>query len=94
MSKYCQSCGMPLTYKNIDMRGTEFNGLKNEEYCEKCYQNGDFVFPSITYDEMIYITKVALKSSKGSRFSKWLMIKSYPSLLKKTKRFKGGVKHF
>ena len=46
----CQSCSMPLTDESL--LGTEKDGSKNQEYCKYCYQNGSFVNPGITVDQM------------------------------------------
>ena len=48
---FCQSCAMPLQ-KPEDF-GTNADGSKNKEYCQYCYQNGQFVAPDITMEEMI-----------------------------------------
>ncbi len=37
--KFCQSCGMPLT---DDVRGTNTDGCRNEDYCIYCYKDGKF----------------------------------------------------
>lgn len=57
-SRFCQSCCMPLD--NEEMLGTETDGSKNKEYCKYCYQNGAFVNPDLTIDEMrgIVISKM------------------------------------
>ena len=47
--KFCQSCGMPLTE---EMHGTNADGRKNEDYCQYCYQHGEFL-QQMTMDEMI-----------------------------------------
>ena len=36
-TKFCQSCGMPLT---PEILGTNADGSKNEEYCIYCYKDG------------------------------------------------------
>jgi len=36
---FCQSCGMPLT---DEVRGTNANGEKSEDYCIFCYKDGAF----------------------------------------------------
>ena len=41
---------MPLTDENL--LGTEKDGTKNHEYCKYCYQNGSFVNPDMTVDQM------------------------------------------
>ena len=46
----CQSCGMPLD--NPDLRGTEKDGSKSDEYCKYCYRNGAFTNSTITLKEM------------------------------------------
>ena len=46
----CQSCGIPLDTDAI--KGTEKNGLKNQEYCKFCYDQGGFTNPNLTLDEM------------------------------------------
>lgn len=52
-SKYknCQSCGMPLN-KDENSGGTEIDGSKSIMYCSHCYENGSFVLPNITVEEM------------------------------------------
>jgi len=47
---FCQSCGMPLHTE--DLKGTEQNGMKNNEYCMYCYENSDFKNPQMNLDEM------------------------------------------
>lgn len=49
-TKFCQSCGMPLTTE-ADC-GTEANGAKSADYCTFCYQNGAFT-QDCTLEEMI-----------------------------------------
>lgn len=46
----CQSCGMPL---GDGMFGTNADGSFSDEYCKMCFQNGVFVEPSLTLDQMI-----------------------------------------
>lgn len=54
----CQSCTMPLD--DINNRGTEKDGTKSSEYCKYCYQQGSFVNPEMTFEEMkeIVITQM------------------------------------
>ena len=47
--KFCQSCGMPLTEEVL---GTNADGSKNEDYCQYCYKDGEFL-QQMTMDEMI-----------------------------------------
>lgn len=48
-TKFCQSCGMPLT---DEILGTNADGSKNEEYCKWCFDKGAFL-QDFTMDEMI-----------------------------------------
>lgn len=47
---FCQSCTMPID--NTADRGTEANGEKSTEYCKYCYQNGSFVNPGMSLENM------------------------------------------
>lgn len=48
---FCQSCSMPLT-KPEDF-GTDERGMRVNDYCHFCYQNGAFMDPDGTMPEMI-----------------------------------------
>jgi hypothetical protein len=50
INAFCQSCGMPLSTEEI--KGTEENGAKNNDYCRYCYQDGAFKNPKMNLDEM------------------------------------------
>ena len=41
---------MPLDKE--EMRGTEKDGSKSNEFCKYCYQEGQFTSPDTTLDEM------------------------------------------
>ena len=47
--KFCQSCGMPLT---DDLRGTNADGSKSDDYCVYCYKDGAFT-GNFTMEEMV-----------------------------------------
>ena len=47
-TKFCQSCGMPLTQEVL---GTNADGSKNNEYCIYCYKDGAFT-SNYTMEEM------------------------------------------
>ena len=47
---FCQSCTMPID--NVADRGTEKDGSKSSEYCKYCYQNGAFINPGMSFEEM------------------------------------------
>lgn len=49
-TKFCQSCGMPLTAN--ELHGTNNDQSMNEDYCVYCYKDGAFT-QDCTMDEMI-----------------------------------------
>ncbi len=47
----CQSCGMPLT-RDEKGGGSNADGSLSTTYCSHCYQNGGFILPDITVQQM------------------------------------------
>ena len=45
----CQSCGLPFTDES---KGINRDQTKSEDYCLNCFQNGNFVEPSLSLREM------------------------------------------
>jgi len=45
----CQSCGLPFTDES---RGTNRDQTESEDYCINCFQDGNFVEPSLSLREM------------------------------------------
>lgn len=81
MVQQCQSCGMPLqTKKAGDCRGTESDGTKSEKWCKLCYENGAFIGPDCTLDQMKTIVDNALKENGSGRLMRWMAQKQLPSL--------------
>lgn len=78
--KQCQSCGMPLNNKGVDMRGTEVDGSKSHKYCNLCYENGAFKTPEMTMKEMQNISDNALKEKGWSRPLRWMAKMQIPRL--------------
>lgn len=50
---FCQCCGMPLGEADA-LYGTNRDGSKSEDYCQYCFENGEFTFNG-TMEEMIEI---------------------------------------
>ena len=50
--QWCQSCGMPMGYTDEHL-GTNADGSKNPEYCDYCWQNGQFTAPNLTMEQMV-----------------------------------------
>lgn len=86
--KLCQSCAMPLNEKGLDVRGSEKDGSKSNKFCFHCYQNGEYVAPNMTVDEMIAIGIDASEKSDANFFKKFLLKKTYPMLVKQLERWR------
>lgn len=79
--KQCQSCGMPLiTKKTGDCRGTEADGSLSEKWCKLCHQDGAFIGPDCTLDEMRTIVDNALEDQGRGRLMRWMAQKQLPHL--------------
>ncbi len=63
---FCQSCAMPID--NPADCGSEADGSKSDRYCRYCYQDGKFIRPDMTLDEMkdIVITQMQKRNLPGS----------------------------
>lgn len=79
---FCQSCGLPLTTE--DIKGTENNGLKNNDYCKYCYQDSSFKNSHINLDDMKSIVKTHMEEEKLPRY----MVQKAIALLPALKRWK------
>lgn len=72
---------MPLFTKAAgDCRGSEADGSLSEKWCSLCYQNGAFVGPDCTLDDMRAIVDNALKEKGSSRIFRWLAASQLPKL--------------
>jgi len=50
---------------NPDCFGTDEKGLKNNDYCVHCYEDGKFTDPHVTMDEMIdLVTDIMIEKTK------------------------------
>lgn len=56
---FCQSCGMPLNKEEV--KGTEKNGLKTNDYCKYCYENGVFKNPTMNLEDMKNTVQTQMK---------------------------------
>ncbi|AQY50961.1 hypothetical protein PWEIH_12850 [Listeria weihenstephanensis FSL R9-0317] len=88
MKKFCQSCGMPLVMNGLDVRGTEKDTNKSDLYCQYCYENGAFIDPKITFEQMKEKGIATINEGDGSTASKAIMKLSYPIQLKQFDRWK------
>jgi CRISPR/Cas system-associated protein Cas10 (large subunit of type III CRISPR-Cas system) len=58
----CQSCGMPLA---DGFFGTEKDQVENQEFCKFCYQDGSYLQPEISMQEMIDMSVNNMMSEQG-----------------------------
>ncbi|MEK6266506.1 MAG: zinc ribbon domain-containing protein [Clostridium sp.] len=65
--KNCQSCGMPLN-KDKKGGGSEKNGNKSSTYCSFCYEDGKFISPNISVDDMKGIVVSKMIEMKFPKF--------------------------
>ena len=78
---HCQSCGMPLTGNEV--LGTEANGAKSAEYCTYCYQNGAFVQPNMSMEQMVEVcVPFMVQGGMEKAAATKLMQESLPRLLR------------
>lgn len=72
---------MPLQTKRAgDCRGTESDGIKSDKWCSLCYQNGKFVAPDCTLDQMLEIVDAALREQGSGKIMRWLAKSGVPKL--------------
>lgn len=69
---------MPID--NPDLRGTEQNGLKSEQYCCYCYRDGAFINPGMTLAEMKELVKTEMKKKQIDQALINLAVNSLPYL--------------
>ena len=75
---FCQSCSMPLD--RPEMMGTEKDGSKSKEYCTYCYQNGSFLNPNMTLEEMKTLVKEQMEKMKIDTNIINMAVSSLPNL--------------
>ena len=75
---FCQSCSMPLD--NDKLHGTEKDGTKSHEYCIYCYQNGAFINPEMTLEEMRNLVKAQMEKMKINNSIINMAVNSLPGL--------------
>lgn len=81
--RFCQSCSMPIDQE--ELMGTEKDGSKNMAYCKYCYQQGSFVHPTMSLDEMKIMVKEQMKKRKIDPAVIDMAVSSLPNL----RRWKG-----
>ena len=79
MSGNCQSCGMPLK-RDLKGGGTDARGSHSTKYCSHCYEDGAFLQPDITVDEMKQLVVDKVKEMKIPGFIGRLFTRGIPRL--------------
>ncbi|MFW9856636.1 MAG: zinc ribbon domain-containing protein [Candidatus Thorarchaeota archaeon] len=62
ITNICHSCGLS---NDIHERGSEKDGTLCDDYCNDCYEKGEFIEPEITLKEMIERTIPSTKRSRN-----------------------------
>ena len=79
MAKLCQSCSMPLN-KDPKGGGTEADGSKSDTYCSLCYEDGAFVHPDFSVDQMQVHCVEQLQKQGMPKVMAWLFTRGIPKL--------------
>lgn len=74
----CQSCGMPMDTEAV--KGTEKNGLKSNEYCKYCYENGAFTHPKMNLEDMKTNVKNKMKKLELHEYAIQKAVNILPTL--------------
>lgn len=77
--KNCQSCGMPMK-RDEKGGGTNADGSKNGMFCSKCYEQGKFIQPDMTVEQMQTLVKGKLKEFGFPGIVAGLFTKNIPKL--------------
>jgi len=75
----CQSCGLPV---EDDKFGKNPNGTYSEDYCQSCYEDGEFNEPTIRMEDMIERSarKMAEDTDISEEDAKRKLEKLFPTL--------------
>lgn len=61
--------------------GSEKDGTLSKMYCSSCYQNGEFINPNMSLEEMQKLVDDILKNEmKWWKVFRWLAVKQIPRL--------------
>ena len=74
----CQSCGMSLDTEAV--KGTEKNGLKSNEYCKYCYEDGVFKNPKMKLEDMENNVKNQMKKLELHEYAIQKAVNILPAL--------------
>jgi len=77
-NRFCQSCGLPMK-KDPQGGGTNVDGSKNENYCNYCYQNGEFTFNG-TVAEFQEFCRQKMIEDGHNKFMAWIFTRGMKRL--------------
>jgi hypothetical protein len=77
--KNCQSCSMPLK-KDEKGGGSNADGSLSKMYCSYCCENGSFINPDMTVNQMQELVKIKLKEIRFPGFLADIFTKGIPKL--------------
>ncbi len=79
MAARCQSCGMPLD-KDPKGGGSEKDGSLSITYCSLCYQDGEFIHPTVSVAEFQAHCVEALVNKGMPKIMAWAFTRGIPKL--------------
>jgi len=87
LEKFCQSCMMPKNSKMFKS-GTNKDGSLNNNYCNYCYNNGEFEMKDTikTAKDMQQMVKKQLKKQGIGKVRRWFYTIGIPKLDRWNKR--------
>jgi radical SAM superfamily enzyme len=62
------------------LQGTEKDGSKSQEYCTYCYQQGAYINPKMTLNEMTSVVKLQMENRKIDQQIIDMAVNSLPGL--------------
>jgi len=81
--KFCQSCGMPFDDAHMEFIAKEKDG-SDSIYCTYCYQDGEFLQPDATAQDMIDMAFPHLARKIGEKAAKKQLEEFIPTLARWT----------
>ncbi len=79
MGKKCQSCGIPLS-KDKNGGGGNADGRISTHYCSLCYEDGAFLHPDFSVEQMQQHCITQLKKQGMPEFLGWIFTRGLPKL--------------
>ena len=81
LGKFCQSCMMPKE-SSMFYAGTEKDGTSNKNYCNECYNKGNFTQQETikTAQDMQEMVKNQLKKQGIGKVKRWFYTIGIPKL--------------